>query len=415
MIGTPGQIKTRKDFRATAVFSPRLHTDANGKATLTVKMPDSLTRYRVLALATSNTYFFGKAESSIVTQRTISARAVAPRFLTQGDTFALPVVVQNLDTVPRTIDVAVRAANLTSSGPMGKRVTVAAGQRAEVRFALATSVRGRAVIQTIASSNDVADASTVELPVYEPATTETFATYGVVDDEPAFEQLAVPSDVFTEVGGVETEIASTQLQSLTDAYWYLYAYPYECAEQRSSRMLATSAMVDLLDAFATPGRPTRQAIEAQRTLDVAKLRHDQQADGGWGYWRDMDSDPFVSAQVLTALAAQHEKVKGAVEYVTRHLARSFTELDAAVRSPGVARAQRERLPYTVSAASVAMAALAPAASINMRTRDASTRWRESSRSIRSMRSRGCSPSWPASLARPACARGCSASCYRRCA
>ena len=77
----PGPTKARTDFRATAVFSPRLHTDASGKVRLTVKMPDSLTRFRVVAFATSNTYFFGKAEGTIATQRKINARAVAPRFL----------------------------------------------------------------------------------------------------------------------------------------------------------------------------------------------------------------------------------------------------------------------------------------------------------------------------------------------
>jgi len=158
--------------------------------------------------------------------------------------------VQNLAASPRTIDVAVRAANLTTLGPAGKRVTVPAGQRAEVRFDFATKARGRAVIQTAIVSGTFADASNVELPVYEPATTEAFATYGTLDDKPQFEQLAVPADVFVDVGGVETELASTQLQSLTDAFWYLQAYPFECAEQRSSRMLATAALYDILTAFA---------------------------------------------------------------------------------------------------------------------------------------------------------------------
>ena len=258
MAGSAASVISRKDFRANAVFSPRLMTDARGQVALTVKMPDSLTRFRIVALATADTRYFGKAESAIVTQRKINARTVAPRFLTQGDTFSLPVVVQNLDSRPRTIDVAVRAANLVGRGPAGKRVTIPGGQRAEVRFDFATAGAGRAVIQTIATSGDFADASNVELPVYEPATTESFATYGTVDDAPQFEQLVVPASLFRDVGGVEVELASTQLQSLTDAYWYLYAYPYECAEQRSSRMLATAAIYDILDRSQTPGRPTRK-------------------------------------------------------------------------------------------------------------------------------------------------------------
>ncbi len=351
----------RKDFRANAVFSPLMHTDAQGKATLTVKMPDNLTRYRIIALATAKTHLFGKAESTIVTQRKVNARSVAPRFLTQGDTFSLPVVVQNLDSVPRTIDVAVRAGNLATTGVTGKRVTIPGGQRAELRFDLATKARGIGVIQTIATSGDFADASNVQLPIFPPATTETFATYGVVDDATQFEQLVVPRDIFTDVGGVDVELASTQMQSLTDAFWYLFAYPYECAEQRSGRMLATAALADVLDAFATPGRPTRKQIDAQIAIDIAKLTKTQDLDGGWGYFRGMDSDPFVSIQVLTALVAHKAKgdvlTKG-VEFASKVASAQLDALTTAVALQAERRVARDRMPYQVSLAATALTALA---------------------------------------------------------
>ncbi|CAN5370780.1 hypothetical protein BH11MYX1_BH11MYX1_19780 [soil metagenome] len=302
MTGQAGSsvVSARKDFRATAIFAPRLHTDAKGHATISVKMPESLTRFRIVALATSKTYFFGKGEGSIVTQRKVNARTQAPRFLDQGDRFELPVVIQNLDSTTRTMQVAVRAANLVGGG-LGKRVVVPAGQRAEVRFPFATAAHGKAVIQTIVTSGELTDASNVTVPVYVPATTESFATYGTLDKDSAYEQLNVPGDIFQEVGGVETEVASTQLQTLTDAYWYLRGYPFECAEQRSSRMLATAAMGSVLGAFALPERPTASEQAEVQRADVANLEADQNADGGWGYWRDTKSDPFVTMQVATAL------------------------------------------------------------------------------------------------------------------
>jgi uncharacterized protein YfaS (alpha-2-macroglobulin family) len=355
-----GIVTARKDLRANAVFSPTLKTDAKGRVRLTVKMPDSLTRFRIVALAAADTHLFGKAESVIVTQRKLSARTIAPRFLTQGDMFSLPVLVQNLDARPRTVDVAVRAANLVGSGPAGRRVTIPGGQRAEVRFDFATKTRGRALVQTIASSGDFADASNVEIPVYEPATTESFATYGTVDDAAKFEQLVVPDNVFQEVGGVEVSLASTQLQSLTDAYWYLYAYPYECAEQRSSRMLATAAIYDILDAFATPGRPTRSEIDQMRANDLRLLTKEQRPDGGWGYFNGMKSDPFVTMQVLQALVAQ-KLAGGAHVSATRFVAKEakdvFAELEKSALPP-TRRQNRDRLPYLVSLAASALTTLA---------------------------------------------------------
>ena len=345
-------VSSRKDFRATAVFAPRLHTDAKGHATITVKMPESLTRFRIVALATSKTYFYGKGEGAIVTQRKINARTQAPRFLDQGDRFELPVVVQNLAATARTMQVAVRASNLTGGG-LGKRVVVPAGQRAELRFPFATTARGKAVIQTIVTSGDFTDASNVTVPVYAPATTESFATYGTIDHEDAYEQLNVPADIFAEVGGVETEVASTQLQTLTDAYWYLRAYPFECAEQRSSRMLATVAMTSVLDAFAAPDRPTPQDQAAIQREDVARLEADQNRDGGWGYWRDTKSDPFVTMQVAAALhgvgasAAVQQRAAG---YITKRLAETNAQLAKAHHLDPV--------QYEVSLAATALTALA---------------------------------------------------------
>ncbi|MGN6109823.1 MAG: hypothetical protein ACTHU0_32245, partial [Kofleriaceae bacterium] len=310
--------------------------------------------------AAAQTRYFGRAESTIATQRTVNARTVAPRFLTQGDSFALPVVVQNLDTTPRTIDVAVRAANLATTGPIGQRVTLAPGQRAELRFSLATVERGRAVVQTVASSGDFADATNLEIPVYEPATTESFATYGVVDDDAKFERLVVPTDLFSSVGGVEIELAATQLQELTDAYWYLYAYPYECAEQRSSRMLATAALYDLLDAFATPGRPDRKEIEATLAEDVRRLTKDQRKDGGWGYFGGMESDPFVTAQVLAALAASKASgpvVQRARATVTGQVNALLAQLERRAALPAARRRDRGKTAYQVSLAASSLAIL----------------------------------------------------------
>ncbi len=359
-LGSPSMtVRSRKDFKATAVFAPRLVTDANGRATFTVTMPDNLTRYRVVALASSGVGYFGKGESTIVARREVSARSVPPRFLTQGDTFALPVVVQNLSSTSRTVDVAVRAANLVAVGPAGKRIVVPAGGRGELRFGFKTTARGTATIQTIAVAGTKVDASDVTLPVYEPATTEAFATYGVVDEAPAVEQLVVPKDVLIDVGGVEAEVSSTQLQSITDAYWYLHSYRYECAEQRSARMLATTALADVLDAFQTPGRPSKVELAATRATDLEHLSKDQNGDGSWGYWRELHGDPYVTFQVLAAIAAVDDKksrtVRDAVAFTNAFVDQHLAAMAAAKKAP-MAPTTSSATVGLVAAALVALAA-----------------------------------------------------------
>ena len=74
----------------------------------------------------------------------------------------------------------------------------------------------------------------------------------------------------------------------------------------------------------------------------------------------MKSDPFVSAQVLTAISAQHAKVKGAVDYVATQATDQLAEVEAAARVPVAARKNREHFPYTISSASASLTALAAA-------------------------------------------------------
>jgi len=85
--------------------------EAAKNASVKVKLPDNLTRYRVMAVAVAGEKQFGIGESAITSRLPIMARPSAPRFLNFGDRFELPVVVQNQTGQPLQIDVAVRAAN----------------------------------------------------------------------------------------------------------------------------------------------------------------------------------------------------------------------------------------------------------------------------------------------------------------
>jgi len=119
-------------------------------------------------------------------------RPSAPRFLNFGDKFEFPVILQNQTEEPMTVEIAARATHLEMM-ESGKRVIVPANDRIEVRFAASTVMAGTARVQIAAVSGDFADASVVEIPVLTPATTEAFATYGVVDEGRSPNQSCIPA------------------------------------------------------------------------------------------------------------------------------------------------------------------------------------------------------------------------------
>ena len=184
-----------------------------------------------------------------------------------------------------------------------------ANDRVEVRFPATTDNVGTARVQFAAVSGDFADAATVSLPVYTPATTEAFAVYGVVDEGSIAQPVASPQDVFPQFGGLEINTSSTALSTLTDAMLYLQSYPFECSEQLAARIMSVAALRDVLTAFQASGLPSPEAIEAAMVRDITLLERLQNWDGGFPYWtKGKDSIPYNSVFVTHAL--QMAKAKG---------------------------------------------------------------------------------------------------------
>jgi uncharacterized protein YfaS (alpha-2-macroglobulin family) len=308
-------IAMRTNFNPLATFSPSVRTGFDGMARVQIKLPDNLTRYRIMVVAVDNNgNQFGMGESNLTARLPLMVRPSAPRFLNFGDKFELPVVLQNQTDYAMTVDVAARAANL-EIGISGKRVTIPANDRIEVRFPASTVMAGSTQIQIAAvvsrignPTYDYSDAATVNLPVYTPATTEAFATYGVIDDGAIAQPVMYPNNVFPQYGGLEISTSSTALQALTDAVLYLAAYPFECSEQLSSRILAVASLRDVLTAFKADGLPSPAEMEFAVQRDITKLQSMQNYDGGFPYWRrGFESVPFNTIHVAHALIRAEQK------------------------------------------------------------------------------------------------------------
>ncbi len=315
--GEPDQIRMRENFDALAIFSPSVVTDANGKATVNLKLPDNLTRYRITAVAVTKSKQFGLGESNITAKQALQVRSSPPRFMNFGDRVELPVVLQNQTDSPLSVNVAMRASNAILTNGNGRKVIIAANDRVEVRFHVMTNNAGIARFQIGAVSGKLADAAEFEFPVYTPATTEAFATYGTTEANGAIVQtIFAPENVYSEFGGLEISTSSTQLQELTDAFIYLQNYPFECSEQISSRVLSVAALRDILTAFEAKDMPSKGEIEAKMIADLERLQKLQHADGGFSFWRsDDESIPYLSVHVAHAIA--RAKAKGySVSYAT---------------------------------------------------------------------------------------------------
>lgn len=300
-------ISLRSNFNPLAAFVPSLVTDASGKATTIIKLPDNLTRYRIMAIAAQDAIYYGKGESHLTARKPLMVRPSAPRFLNYGDSFELPVVLQNQTDQPMAVQVALAASNLALTGAAGFAVDVPANNRVELRFPAKTVSAGQASYQIAAAAGNLSDAAKGSLPVWTPATSEAFATYGVIDQGAISQAIETPKEVIPQFGQLEISTSSTALQSLTDAYIYLQDYPYSCSEQVASRILSTSALKDVLQAFKVKDLPSPEAIEQSMNRDLALLRQRQTSEGGFSLWDNGQTWPYVSVHAVHAMLLAKEK------------------------------------------------------------------------------------------------------------
>ncbi|MFA5565633.1 MAG: Ig-like domain-containing protein [Acidimicrobiia bacterium] len=293
---------SRSNFDALAIFAPLLQTDEAGQVISSFELPESLTRYRLVAQVAKGPEHFGMGESTLSTGLPLQIRPSAPRFANFGDEFQLPFVLQNQTDQPMQTKLILETDNLEALGAKGLVVEVPAHNRVEVRLPVRTENAGTARFRLSAETGESRDSVEVEIPVFTPATREAFATYGVIDDGANGLPLTPPTNVFEEFGGLEITTSSTALAALADAVITLVDYPLDHSDALASRILSVVALRDVLDAFNSPELPSPSALSEMVSADLARLVIQQNGDGGWPMWRrDQPSDPYRSTQVVHAL------------------------------------------------------------------------------------------------------------------
>ncbi|HSM25868.1 MAG TPA: alpha-2-macroglobulin family protein, partial [Anaerolineaceae bacterium] len=305
---TSDAITVRSDFNPLAIFSPEEKTDSEGKVTVQFKLPDNLTRYRIMVIAADpGGKMFGSNEANITARLPLMVRPSMSRFLNFGDQFEIPVVLQNQTDEELTTDVVIEGSNLNVSENQGIRVTIPANNRVEVRFPGTTIMAGDAYLQVAAISGSISDAAQISLPVYTPGTTEAFATYGVIDNGAIAQPILSPEGVFPQFGGLDITTSSTALNSLSDAVLYLVTYPFNSSAQMASRILAIAALKDVLSAFNADGLPSPEEMEEYIQTDLEDLSKVQNWDGGFPYWaKGYPSIPYHTVHVAHALQKAKE-------------------------------------------------------------------------------------------------------------
>lgn len=295
------QTQVRRRFEDTAYWNATITTDANGQATITVKLPDNLTTWRLIAKALAVDAKVGAAQSSLLVTQEIIARPALPRFGVVGDRFQAGLVVQNFAGAATTGNAGLKAEALVLLDSGDQAVNLPNGGSAAVNWTAvaATSVTGLVT----ASLQTGAGGDMVELPfLVKPfAVPERWLAAGQANLS-ATATFSLPLNAVTEQTKLEVRLSPSLALGVLDGLEELIDYPYGCVEQTMSRLLPSAVAAK---AYADLGLPNPKAAELPQIVSqgLQKVYGFQHSDGSWGWFYDDDGGAFLTAYVLFGLVS----------------------------------------------------------------------------------------------------------------
>ena len=259
----------RKDYAETMLWAPHLRTGADGKATVRVDVPDSLTKWRITARAVAGSDRFGTATSGTLTRQNVILRLIAPRFYTQHDRGMVATIVQsNLDR-PTDFVVRLRAAGIKVEGSE-RRVTVAPNSQERIDWEVRAAKAGTACFHAEALSTVESDAVEISLPVQPGGVERQIAQSGVVADGSWQATLVLPEAAAVDTASLVVMASTAGLQVVQDALPYLADYPYGCVEQTMSRFLPAVVATRAMKRFGLRDKPLEAALPPDGRVGAAK-------------------------------------------------------------------------------------------------------------------------------------------------
>ena len=311
----PAPTQVRKDFKDTAFWKPDVMI-RGGKAEVAVPLPDNLTRWRATSRAATTDLEVGQGVGGLVTDLPLMVQAALPRYFVEGDSVDAVAVVSNRTERARDLRVELSATpgvlemtqdEITALPPDGQKRVIS-------RLTVEENVLGKAPLpeklelqveaRTSDSGNPESDAEQISVPILPFGSPYGKGAGGLLKAGDRKEILITrPRGLLKPKA--ELRISGTPLAAVQGALKYLADYPYGCVEQTMNRFMPTVVASQAMSQMGLPSQD-RAALTPMVEQGLARLYHYQHSDGGWGWWEDDPTNPYLTGYVISGLVAAQE-------------------------------------------------------------------------------------------------------------
>jgi uncharacterized protein YfaS (alpha-2-macroglobulin family) len=309
--GDVGVHEVRREFPDTAYWNASVITDSDGLAQVTLTLPDSLTTWRMDARGVTKDTQVGSGIVDLIATKDLLIRPVTPRFFTAGDAASVAAVVHNNTARELTVDtqLAANGADITTSPTHSAVVS----GNSQMRFDWSLNIHDVDIVDLTfhvsggglqdASKPTIGSTEDGALPVLRYSAPDTVSTTGVLEDVgERLEIINLPRRYDATQGDLSSILDPSLGSAIETALDVLKDSPYLSTECVVSRFLPNLAVYRALQELDLD-EPSFQAQLEQTLIEGMQTLHSrQQSNGGWGWWSNSPSNPYLTAYVLYGLA-----------------------------------------------------------------------------------------------------------------
>ena len=239
--GGGGRQITRELFDTLLVWKGKVMLNDQGEATVKVPLNDSLTGFRIAAVATAGKGLFGTGEASVRTTQDLMILPGLPKLVREGDVLQAGFTVRNTSDRAMTVDLALTVTGKEREDYPGRQTGIAAGEAKEIHWQVrvpADADRLDYDIRATEKGGEASDRLRTSQRVIKAVPVRTFqATLAQVGPE-YLVAVEKPGDALPGRGGLSVDLLPSLAGGLSGITEYMGAYPYGCLEQKTSVAVA---------------------------------------------------------------------------------------------------------------------------------------------------------------------------------
>jgi len=298
--------RIRQFFPETMLWLPEMTTDATGKLNLEFPVADSITNWRMTALASSQDGRLGSSTAPLRVFQDFFVDIDLPLSLTEGDEVSVPVGIFNYLEAPQIVRLELQPEEwFDLLGDSQIEIEIGAEDITVVYFRIRATKFGRQPFRVTAWGSKMSDAIQKDVQVY-PDGKQIYFTNSDRFKDPqdgslveVREVIPIPEDAIPGTQKVAVKIYPGMVSQVVEGLDTILRMPYGCFEQTSSTTYPNVLVLDYLK-FTDQVAPELQ-FKAEEYINLGYQRlttFEVAGSGGFSLFGDSPPDRMLTAYGL---------------------------------------------------------------------------------------------------------------------